>query len=63
MTTVMPEGEALRRAIKWISGELQSDAGAPLAKLVAEAALRFDLSPQETEFLSEFYGTGKKNRS
>jgi hypothetical protein len=55
MTNVMPEGEAIRRAVKWISARLEESPGAPAQKLVHEAVLRFDLSPKETEFLMEFY--------
>jgi len=56
MTTVMPEGEAIRRAVKWISAELEEDPKKQLKKLVQEAVSRFDLTPKETEFLTHFYG-------
>jgi hypothetical protein len=59
MTTIMPEGEAIRRAIKWISGELQEDTNKSIQILVNDAVLRFDLSPKEAEFLTEFYRKGK----
>jgi translation initiation factor 2 beta subunit (eIF-2beta)/eIF-5 len=55
MTTVMPEGEAIRKAIKWISAELHEDPGKPVIKLVNEAVARFDLSPKDSEFLISFY--------
>lgn len=51
MADVMPEGEAIRRAVRWISDQRQSDPGGKLAKLVDEASQRFDLSPLETDFL------------
>jgi hypothetical protein len=59
MTTIMPEGEAIRRAIKWISGELQEDPNKSIHVLVNDAVSRFDLSPKEAEFLTEFYLKGK----
>jgi hypothetical protein len=59
MTTIMPEGEAIRRAVKWISGELQEDPNKSIQILVNDAVLRFDLSPKEAEFLTEFYRKGK----
>ena len=59
MTTAMPEGEALRRAVKWISGELQEDPNKSIQILVNDSVLRFDLSPKEAEFLREFYRKGK----
>jgi hypothetical protein len=55
MTTIMPEGEALRRAVKWISGELDENKGKSVQKLINEAVTRFDLSPKDTEFLTSFY--------
>lgn len=58
MTTIMPEGEALRRAIKWISAEIELNPDKSVRKLVNEAVTRFDLSPKDTEFIISFY----KNR-
>jgi hypothetical protein len=55
----MPEGEAIRRAIKWISGELQEVPKKSIQILVNDAVSHFDLSPKETEFLTEFYHKGK----
>jgi len=59
MTTIIPEGEAIHKAVKWISGELEEDPSKPLQKLVNDAVLRFDLSPKEAEFLTKFYRKGK----
>jgi hypothetical protein len=59
MTAISPEGESIRKAVKWISGELQEDANKSLQKLVNEAVLRFDLSPKDSVFLTEFYRKGK----
>jgi hypothetical protein len=59
MTTVMPEGKAVRRAVKWISGELQEDPNKSIQILINDAVLHFDLSPKEAEFLSEFYRKDK----
>ena len=61
MTTIMPEGEALRKAVKWISGKLQEDPSKLLQKLVSDAVLRFDLTPKEAEFLIKFYRKGKED--
>jgi len=52
MTTIMPQGEDIRKAVKWISEERLSSPGRKLSKLVEEAAVRFDLSPAESEYLS-----------
>lgn len=49
--TLEPKGEPLRRAIRWISDERQSNPDADIKKLVEEAGLRFDLGPPDQEFL------------
>ncbi|MCK8600768.1 hypothetical protein [Desulfoferrobacter suflitae] len=59
MTNIMPEGEAIRKAVKWISAELDEEPEKSLLKLVNEAVQRFDLSPKEAEFLIEFYRQSK----
>jgi hypothetical protein len=61
MSAIMPEGEAIRKAIKWISGELQKDPKKSPQQLSSDAVLRFDLSPKEAEFLSNFYRKDKMN--
>jgi hypothetical protein len=48
---VVPQGESLRRALRWLDERAQEDPGSDRAKLVGEAASRFDLSPLEEEFL------------
>jgi hypothetical protein len=59
MTTIMPEGKAASKAVKWISGELQEDPNRSIQILINDAVLHFDLSPKEAEFLSEFYRKDK----
>lgn len=59
MTTVMPEGEAIRKAVKWISDNLQDDPNKSIQKLINEAIMRFDLSPKDGEFLTDFFRKGK----
>ncbi|MBN2061035.1 MAG: hypothetical protein JW882_11540 [Deltaproteobacteria bacterium] len=55
MATIMPEGENIKKALKWISGELQEDEGKTILCLIQAAALRFNLSPKDEEFLCYFY--------
>lgn len=55
MTTIMPQGEDLRKAVKWISEERQSNPAKNIAKLVEEASVTFDLSPADGEFLFKFF--------
>jgi len=55
MSSIMPEGEELRRAVKWISQQVQEDAAAKLWPLIHAAISRFDLNPRDAEFLIQFY--------
>jgi hypothetical protein len=55
MTTVQPEGEDLRKAVKWISDERTYGAEKTFLKLIEEASLKFDLSPMDTEYLINFF--------
>ncbi len=54
MTTVQPEGEDLRKAVKWISEERKYNPEAKPTKLIEEACLKFDLSPMDAEYLNKF---------
>jgi len=53
MSQIQPEGEEIRKAIKWISANL--DEGKKKSKLIEEAAIKFDLSPAQTDFLMNFF--------
>jgi len=48
---VLPHGEGIRRALRWLDERVKEAPAAPRARLVEEAAVRFDLTPLETEFL------------
>ena len=52
--SILPEGESIRRAVKWISDERIENPGASVSKLVGEACLKFDLAPKDAEFLMNF---------
>ena len=60
MTEVMPKGENIRKAIRWISNNLKENASQSLKKLINDAILRFDLSPGDSEFLINFYRENNK---
>jgi hypothetical protein len=55
MPTIMPEGENIRRAIKWISANFEENNKQSAAQLVEKAVFKFDLSPKDAEFLSGFF--------
>ena len=48
---IMPEGDGLRRAMTWMSVRRGEDPAAPRMRIIDEAAQRFDLTPNEVEFL------------
>ena len=50
-----PEGEELRRAVRWISAGLQESPDNQVGRLVDEAIFKFDLSPKDGEYLLNFF--------
>ena len=54
MTTVQPDSEDIRKAVKWITDERKHNPGRPVEKALEEASRKFDLSPLEVEFLERF---------
>ncbi len=57
----LPEGEDLRRAVKWVSAKLQDEPGQRIPALIHEAIFRFDLSPKDGEFLNRFFRDVEKH--
>jgi hypothetical protein len=53
--SIQPEGEDLRKAVKWISDVVQTESGEVTMKLIEEASLKFDLTPNDQEFLIRCY--------
>jgi hypothetical protein len=62
MSNVLPEGEDLRRAVRWISESIQESSARPIPKLVEEAIFKFDLSPKDSEFLTNFFSKHGKEQ-
>ena len=58
MSNPLPEGEDLRRAVKWISSNLQDVTPQPVFRLVEQAIFKFDLSPKDGEYLLNFFRAG-----
>lgn len=54
MSTIQPQGEEIRKAVKWISEERQSGTADDNTHLVEKAAVKFNLSPKDVEFLTKF---------
>jgi hypothetical protein len=56
MPNIMPEGEDIKKAIKWISSSLEEKDKQPLPILIEKAVFKFDLSPKDADFLTGFFG-------
>jgi len=54
MATLQPQGEKLRKAVKWISEKRKENPDINPVKFVDEAGFQFDLTPKESEFLLRF---------
>lgn len=50
--SIQPEGEKLRKAMRWISSERQEHPDQALTPLVDQACLIFNLTPLEAESLT-----------
>ncbi len=60
MNSLLPDGEDVRRAVKWVSGNLQENPDQPVQPLVKDAIFKFDLSPRDAEFLIGFFSQRKE---
>ncbi|MBW1717422.1 MAG: hypothetical protein JRJ77_16650 [Deltaproteobacteria bacterium] len=58
MATIQPKEERLKKAVKWISSERLEDEEKSINLLIQEAALRFNLSPKDEDYLKSFYRKG-----
>jgi hypothetical protein len=57
--SIPPEGENVRKAVRWISAERQDHPERPLAGLIDKACLMFNLSPLEADTLARTLRSGK----
>ncbi len=62
MSSILPEGAAVRKAVQWIS-KMREEGSTPLATLIDEACVRFNLSPKDSEFLSRFFTDAEKSKT
>ncbi len=53
--TILPDGENLRRALRWIS-----EKGSHSLPVIEEASIRFDLSPADASFLIRHFAGAKE---
>lgn len=61
--TIQPEGEAIRKATKWISNERFGNASARFDDLIERACIRFDLSPSDAEFLMRLFAEKDEDKN
>jgi len=57
-----PQGEELRRAVKWISEQRSENSTLDPIRLIESACLKFDLSPRDEEFLLRFIKEAKDRK-
>ncbi|PIP07308.1 MAG: hypothetical protein COX51_06925 [Syntrophobacteraceae bacterium CG23_combo_of_CG06-09_8_20_14_all_50_8] len=55
MSTVTPTGEDIRRAVKWISENMEENPDQVRIKIIEQAVFKFDLSPIDAEFLINYF--------
>ena len=61
--SILPEGEQLRKAVKWVSDERTEYPEAPLFTLIEKACLKFDLTPKDGEFLMRYLTENSADKS
>lgn len=55
MSTIMPEGDGLKKAIAWIDETKSEQPDKKLITMIDEAGMKFNLSPKDSDFLFRFY--------
>lgn len=48
---IQPQGEDLRKAVKWVSEERKFNPNKDVQAVIEEACIKFDLSPVDADFL------------
>jgi hypothetical protein len=61
MATIVSHEELLRRATQWIA-ETRAEQVKPIAALIDQAAMKFNLGPKDAEFLHRFFEEQTDNR-
>jgi hypothetical protein len=52
--SIQPEGDDLRKAVRWISEQRREDPEKRVSALVETASIKYDLSPRDEAFLLRF---------
>ena len=56
---MQPQGEKNRKAVRWISAQIQDNPTEDLGSIVHRAIAHYDLNPKEAEELIIFYRRAK----
>ena len=59
MSTIIPDSQKLKNATRWISEQLRENPDAPKNELIDTAAFRFDLNPNENQYLVKLYNSNE----
>ncbi len=51
---IQPQGESIRKAVKFVSDERKYNPERDIMAVVGEACVKFDLSPKDAVFLTRF---------
>ncbi len=52
--SIQPEGDDLRKAVRWISEQRRENPEKRISALVETASIKYDLSPRDEVFLLRF---------
>ncbi|MEI6213856.1 MAG: hypothetical protein WCP10_07090 [Desulfuromonadales bacterium] len=63
MRDMLPDGDDVRRAVKWVSGNIQENPEQRVGIFVQEAIFKFDLSPRDADFLINFFSSAQELNS
>ena len=55
MATIQPQGEDVRKAVKFIDEGLRYEPDKTVQALIEAACLKFNLSPKDEEYLRRFF--------
>ncbi len=50
---IQPEGDKLRKALRWMSDTIKAQPDKKRTDVLVDAQVRFDLSPKECDFLNK----------
>jgi len=53
--SIQPEGESLRKAVRWISEEEKAGSSKTRQQLMNAACLKFNLTPVEAEYVARSF--------